>query len=146
MVIFGPKPWVNPFAKMSIFRLLELFFCISQKGAFSFQIIVKVILLTNIRLRKRFEKWPYLDQNHGSTPLENLQFFDILSFLFLQPKKAFFFVLEYRISHFPNQYCLKKNVRKMAILGPKPCVNPVGKMSIFRIHKLLVFIGRFFFL
>ena len=24
MAIFGPKPWVNPFAKMSIFRLFEL--------------------------------------------------------------------------------------------------------------------------
>ena len=24
MAIFGPKPWVNPFGKMSIFRLFEL--------------------------------------------------------------------------------------------------------------------------
>ena len=24
MAIFGPKPWVNPFEKMSIFRLFEL--------------------------------------------------------------------------------------------------------------------------
>ena len=23
MAIFGPKPWVNPFGKMSIFRLFE---------------------------------------------------------------------------------------------------------------------------
>ena len=90
MVIFGPKPWVNPFAKMSIFRLLELFVFIAQKGAFSFQIIVKVIFLTNIALQKRLEKWPYLDQNHGLTPFENLQFFDILNFLFSQPRKAFF--------------------------------------------------------
>ena len=36
------------------------------------------------------EKWPVLDQNHGLTPLENLQFFDILNFLFLEPRKAFF--------------------------------------------------------
>ena len=26
---FGPKPWVNPFAKMSIFRLFELLFFIT---------------------------------------------------------------------------------------------------------------------
>ena len=25
MAIFGPKPWVNPFGKMSIFRLFELY-------------------------------------------------------------------------------------------------------------------------
>ena len=24
MAVFGPKPWVNPFKKMSIFRLFEL--------------------------------------------------------------------------------------------------------------------------
>ena len=90
MVIFGPKPWVNPFGKMSIFRLLELLVFIPQKGAFSFYIIFKVIFLTNIGLQKRLEKWPYLDQNHGLTPLEKCQFSDILNFLFLQPRKAFF--------------------------------------------------------
>ena len=90
MAIFGPKPWVNPLGKMSIFRHSELLVFIAKKGAFSFQIIVKVIFLTNIPLQKRLEKWPYLDQNHGLTPLEKLQFFDILNFLFLQPRKAFF--------------------------------------------------------
>ena len=30
--------------------------------------------------------------------------------------------------------------RKMAIFGPKPWVNPFGKMSIFRLFELLVFI------
>ena len=29
----------------------------------------------------------------------------------------------------------------MAIFGPKPWVNPVGKMSIIRLFELLVFIG-----
>ena len=90
MVIFGPKQWVNPLGKMSIFRILELLVFIAQKNAFLFQIIVKVIFLTNIALKKRLEKWPYQDQNHGLTPLEKLQFFDILKFLFLQPRKAFY--------------------------------------------------------
>ena len=35
----------------------------------------------------------------------------------------------------------KKKVGKMAILGPKPWVNPYGKMSIFRRFELLVFIA-----
>ena len=35
----------------------------------------------------------------------------------------------------------KKKVGKMAILGQKPWVNPFGKMSIFRLFELLVFIA-----
>ena len=32
MAIFGPKPWVNSFRKMSIFRLLDLFFyCLERR-------------------------------------------------------------------------------------------------------------------
>ena len=34
-------------------------------------------------LKKNLEKWPFLDQNHGLTPLEKCQFFDFLNFLFL---------------------------------------------------------------
>ena len=33
--------------------------------------------------KKKLEKWPFLDQNHGLTPLEKCQFFDFLNFLFL---------------------------------------------------------------
>ena len=35
----------------------------------------------------------------------------------------------------------KKKVGKMAIFGPKPWVNPFGKMSIFRLFELVVFIA-----
>ena len=86
MAIFGPKPWVNPFGKISIFR-----------------------------------------------PFEPLFFFFSL--------ERSFFVLEYDKTHFSGLYCLKKKVGKMAIFGPKPWVNPFGKMSIFRLFELLVFIG-----
>ena len=48
MPIFGPKPWVNHFEKMSIFRLFEPLIFIAQKGVFSFQNIVKDILLPYI--------------------------------------------------------------------------------------------------
>ena len=44
-----------------------------------------------------------------------------------------FFVLEYRKIYFSGLYCLKKKFGKMAIFGPKPWVNPFGKMSIFRL-------------
>ena len=47
MAIFGPKPWVSPFGKISIFRLFRLFL-MSWKGVFSFYNIVKHIFLAYI--------------------------------------------------------------------------------------------------
>ena len=85
MAIFGPKPWVNPLEKMSIFPLFELLVFIAKKGIF--------------------------------------------------------FILEYTKRHFPGLYRLKKKVGKMAIFGPKQWVNTFGKVSIFRLFELLVFIG-----
>ena len=89
MFIFGPNPWVNPFGKRSIFRLFKPLVFIAQKGDFSFQNIVKDIFLAYIAYKKNFEKWPFLERNHGFTPLENCQLFDFLNFVFLQPRKAF---------------------------------------------------------
>ena len=83
MASFGPKPWVNPFGKMSIFLTFPTF-CFST-------------------LETRF------------------------------------LLLEYYKTHFSGLYCLKKKVAKMAIFGLKPWVNPIGKMSIFRLFELLVF-------
>ena len=48
MALFLPKPWVNPFGKMSIFRLFELFVFIVRKGFFSIKNIVKHIFLAYI--------------------------------------------------------------------------------------------------
>ena len=36
MAIFGPRPWVNLFGKMSIFRLLDFFFLQPRKAFFFF--------------------------------------------------------------------------------------------------------------
>ena len=57
-----------------------------------------------------------------------LRLFERLVFFGLERR---FFVLEYHKRHFPSLYCQKKKVRKMVIFGPKPWVNPFGKMSIF---------------
>ena len=127
MTIFGPKQWVNPFGKKSIFRLFELLVFIAQKGIFRSRILYKTFSWSILPKKKKFEKQPFLVQNHGLTPLEKCQFFDFFNCLFLQPREAFF-VLEYPKRHFPGQCCLKKKVGKMAIFGPKPWVNPLGKM------------------
>ena len=93
MAIFGPKPWVNPFGKMSIFRLFKHHFFYSLERPF--------------------------------------------------------FVLEYRKRHFPGLYCLKKEVGKMAIFGPKLWVNPFKKnvnFSTFLNSRFFSLKRRFFVL
>ena len=79
MAIFPPKPWVNRFGKMSIFRL-----------------------------------------------------FGILVFI---AKKSVFLALQYRETHFPGLYRLKKKVTKMAIFGTKP--KPLEKCQFFNFLNLL---------
>ena len=79
----GPKPRLNPFGKMSIFRLSQLFFFIGFKEGFSLQNIVKDISWPILPKKQKMEKWRFLDQNHGLTPLEKCQFFDFLNFSFL---------------------------------------------------------------
>ena len=54
-----------------------------RKAFFSFKNIVNDIFLAYITEKKKMEKWPFLDQNHGLTPLEKCQFFDFLNFLLL---------------------------------------------------------------
>ena len=86
------------------------------------------------------EKGPFLDQNQFLTPLEKSQFFDFKTSCFYSLERLFF-VLEYRKRHFRGLYCLKKKVSKMAIFGSKPWIDPFGKLSIFRLFELLVYIA-----
>ena len=52
MAVFGPKSWVNPFGKMSIFRLFGFLVFIAQKGVFLFQNVIKEIFLAYIPPQK----------------------------------------------------------------------------------------------
>ena len=61
--------------------------------------------------KKKLEKWPFLDPNHGFTPLETCQFFDFLNFFFYSLERHFF-VLKNRKRHFPALYCLKNKLEK----------------------------------
>ena len=133
MAIFGPKPWVTPFGKLSIFRLFEHLVFIAQKGVFSFKNIVKKIFLDYINKKKKLEKWPFLDQNHGLTVLENCQLFDVLNFLFLQPRKAFFRSrISLRIFSSPTSP-QKKKLEKCPFLHQNHKFTLFGKMSIIRL-------------
>ena len=43
-----------------------------------------------IALKKKLEKWPFLDKKHALTHVEKCQFFDYLKLFFLLPSKALF--------------------------------------------------------
>ena len=92
IVIFGPKPWVNPqgLKKCQFLDFFVLLFFIALKGVFSLQNIVRDIFLCYIAQKKKMEKWPFLVLNDGLTPFEKCQFFYFLNVFFLQPEKAFF--------------------------------------------------------
>ena len=110
---------LTPLEKWQFLVFFNLLFLQLRKAFFRSRISEKTFSWPVLHEKKEFHKWPFLYQNHGLTPLEKYQFFDFLNFLFLQLRKAFF-VLEYRKTHFPGLYCLKKKVPKMAIFGPKP--------------------------
>ena len=67
MAILGPKPWVNPFGKTSIFRHFKLLVFIGKKGVFFSLEYRKSHFPNQYCIKKRLKKWPYLDQNHGLT-------------------------------------------------------------------------------
>ena len=138
MAIFGPKPQVNPFGKMSIFRLFELLVFIAQKGVFSFQNIVRDIFLCYIAEKKNLEKGPFLDQNHGLICLEKSQFFGFLN-LFFYSLKSSIFVLEYRERDFPGLYCLKKKLEKWSFLDQSHGLTPLEKCQFFDFLNFLFF-------
>ena len=180
MSIFGPKLWVHPFGKMSIFRLLEQLVFIAQNGVF-FALQYRQRHFPGLYcLKKKLEKWSLLEQNHGLTSLEKCQFFNFWNFLFLQLRKVFFrsrissktfswaiLPLEKKCQSFDflkilflqlketvfssrrwsKTFCRpilpkKRRVAKTVIFGPKPWVNPFGKMSIFLLFELHVFIAQ----
>ena len=79
--------------------------------------------------KKKLEKWPLLDQNHGLISLKkNVNFSTFWIFCFYNLERRFF-DLEYRKRHFPRLYCLKRKVEKMAIFERKPWVNPLKNVN-----------------
>ena len=89
MAIFRPKPWINPFEKMSIFGLFCTSFFFSLERRFLVVEHRKLHFPMLYCLKKEVEKWSFLDQNHGLICLEKCQFFDFSNLLFFWPRKAF---------------------------------------------------------
>ena len=131
MAIFGPKAWVNPLGKMSIFRLFELLVFFSLERPFLSRISKNTLSGPILPKNKKFEKSPFLDQNHRLTPLEKCQFFDFFNFFFLQPRKPFFRSREYLKRHFPSLYCLIRKLEKWPFLDQNHRLTPLEKCQFF---------------
>ena len=75
-------------------------------------------------------------------PSEKSQVFRRFELVVFLAQKVVLLVLEYCKTHLSGLYCLKEKLGKMAIFASKPWVNPFGKILIFRLFELLVFIAQ----
>ena len=107
MAIFGPKPQVNPFGKMSIFRLFDLLLFIAQKGVFSLQNIVKDIFLAYIA-DKKSSKMAIFGSKPWVNPYGNISVFRLFGLLVFIAFKGVFFAPKYRKRHFSGLYFLAR--------------------------------------
>ena len=81
MAIFGPKPGVNPFGKKSVFVFKTS--CFYGLERFFFVLVYRKRHFPGLYcLKKKSEKWSFLDQKHGLTRLKQWPFFKFLNFLF----------------------------------------------------------------
>ena len=81
MAIFEPKLWVNPFRKMSIFSIFWTSCFYSLERRFFVLEYRKRHFPGLYCLKKKLEKWPFLDQNHWLTPLEKMSVFRLSELL-----------------------------------------------------------------
>ena len=141
MANFGPKPWVNPSGKMSNFWNFWTSCFYSLERCFFVLEYHKRHFPGLYCLKKKVWKIAIFGPKPWINPFGKISIFLIFWTSCFYSLKKCFFVLENHKRHFPGLYCSKKKVGKMAIFGPKPWVNPFGKMSIFRLFGLHVFIA-----
>ena len=141
MAIFGPKPWVNPLWKNANFLTFWNSCTYSLERRFSSPGYCKRHFFSLSCLKKKVEKMVIFEPKPWVNPLcKNFNFSTFWTSCFYSLERRFS-TLEYRKRHFSGLYCPKIKVGKMAIFGPKPWVNPFGKMPIFWLFELLVFIA-----
>ena len=141
MAFFYQMHRLIPLEKGQLFLLFDLLLFKALKGVFSFQNIVKDIFFAHIALKKVLKMAIFAPKPLVNPLGKMLIFFTFWTFCFYSLEWRFF-VLEYHKRHFPGLCCLNKKVGKMPIFGPKPWVNPLKKMSIFRLFGLLVLIAQ----
>ena len=79
MPIFEQNHGLTPLKKCQFLDFFNFLFLLPRKALFRSR-ISKNVFLAHIAQKKDMEKWPIFEQNHGLTPLEKCQFFDLLNF------------------------------------------------------------------
>ena len=77
------------------------------------------------------EKWLFLDQNHALTLFGKLAIFRLFELLVFIAWKGVFSFWNIVKGIFLDYIAKKEILKKLVIFGPKPWVNPLGKMAIF---------------
>ena len=140
MAIFGPKPWVNPLGEISIFSTFWTSCFYSVQRRFYVRECYKRHFPGLNCLKKKVGKMAISGLKPCVNPFGTIAIFSTFCTSCFYSLRKHFYVLEYHKRHFPGLYCLKNKVGKIAIFRPKPWV-PFGKMSIFRLFELLLFIA-----
>ena len=121
---FGPIPWTIPWKNVNFSTFWTSCFWGLERRFFVLEYRKRHVLVIYC-LKKKLEKWPFLDQNHGSPLWKNINFSTVWTSFFYSLERRFF-VLEYRKRHFQGLNCLKKKVGSRPIFGPKPWVNTMN--------------------
>ena len=138
---FWPKPWVNPFCKNLSFSTFSTCCFYSVHRRFFVLEYRKTHFPGLYCLKKNYRKMANFWPKPWVNPFwKNLNFSTFWTYGFYRLETRFFAV-EYRKTHFPGLCCPKKKDGKMANFWPKPWSNPFGKMAIFPLFELFVFIA-----
>ena len=78
------------------------------------------------------------DQNHGLAPLENIQFFPFMKYIFYSQARPLFY-LEHLQTSFLGLFSIKTNNEESSNFSPKSWVNPLGKYLMFRLYEIHFF-------
>ena len=129
---------LTPLKKCQFFDCFNFLFWYLRKAFIRSRISSKRLISSLFSLKKKGLKNGHFDTKIMGSPLwKNVNFLTVSTFCFHILERPLF-VLEYRKrDFFLAFFAPQKKVRKMAILRPKPWVNPFGKMSIFRRFNFL---------
>ena len=87
---FGQNHGLTPLEKCQFFVFLNFLFLSPRKAFFVLEYHKRHFFGLYCLKKRKLEKWLFLVQNRGLTPLEKCQLFEFLNFLSLYSRKAFF--------------------------------------------------------
>ena len=132
--------WLTPLEKCQFFDFLNLLFLEPGKAFFRSRISEKAFSWS-ILPKKKVGKMASFGPKAWVNPFGKISICRLFELVVFIAQKGVLLVYNIVGDIFSGLYWLKKKVGEMAIFGPKPSVNPFGKMSICRLFELVVFIA-----